>query len=1302
VPRKQPQNPLVDNHPKRVSNRRIPIPGASRAKSWRFSTSIGAGPPCGFRRTGFVPGHVRGRPAVKLVVVAADVGKQGMLDDGRFQVRGNLGTGGMGVVYRALDRRLGREVALKALRHASGRDLYRFKREFRTLADIVHPNLVALHELHTQGDEWFFTMELVEGVSFIDWVRPAVVSAPVDRPDDDTRPSTRLRGRSRQEIAVAPLDAARLAAALPQLVDGVLALHVSGKLHRDLKPSNVLVGRDGRVVLLDFGLVSELDGGGDTDRTHERAAVGTPAYMSPEQAADQALTEASDWYAVGVMLYEALTGRRPFEGNAEEVMRRKQTEVPPAPSSLARGVSPVLDQLAMALLRRAPRERPDGRAILAALGAQPSAHTRDLERASGAQAFVGREAELDALRRALAEARRRTVAVFVVGDSGMGKTQLVHRFLESVGDRATVLEGRCYEREAVPFKTLDTVVDALATELMRLPPAKLQSVLPRDVAALARLFPVLRRVPAVADRAVGAAVPPDPQELRRRGFGALRFLFGRLAAQGPLVICVDDLQWGDADSAVFLADLIHHPEPIPLLIVLVHRPEDEPGVVAQVRDAPAVGRSAGDIRNIAVGPLSASEAVELIAQLGGDPVAASPMVRDAGGHPLFLAELARTATPGEAPPDLDALLGARIAALSPGAAALLRVVAVAARPLALEDAIRAAGGVSGWELGRLRADRLVGVRRVREDEAAALEPYHDRVRDAVMATLDRTARRAIHRALAEVIEARVPERRDLEGLVDHWLGAGELARAADYAERAAQAAEEALAFRRAADLYDLAVEYGARGEDALRAIHRRRGDALANAGQLEEAALAFAAAADGADPSEELDLDRLRLEQMLRRGRLDEGLALSRKVLARFGYKLPARGAAVRALVWQRLRLRARGLGFTERREADVPREDLQRVDTLFSVSSGLSFVDPLIGKVVQHHFLRAALEVGEPFRVCKALSVEIGYLGTAGSKHARRIDELSTRAREIAARIGHPYVRGLADATTGLGAFLLGRWRAAREDLQAGLKTMRDHGEGVRWEIDISELFLMATLFYLGETRELARMVPLLLREAVERGDLYAQHGLRGWRSNVAWLVMGLPGDARAHVLAVAAERVAIDEFNLHNYYEMLSHGQIDLYVGDGESARARVGAARKALARSHLTRLQTIRIETEFLAARAALLVAVSQDEPGPLDEARRCARALEREPVAWAGALARLVRGGIAAVTGDPAALEILAAAERAFAEADMALFAQVARLRRGELEGGPAGAARAAAARDWMREAAVADPEAMASMLAPWRV
>src|SRR5215467_8331199 len=270
-----------------------------------------------------------------------------LLGGGRFEVRGTLGAGGAGVVYRAFDGQLQREVALKLLRQASGRDLYRFKKEFRALADIVHPNLVALHELHAADGDWFFTMELVEGVSFIDWVRPSGESGP---------------GRPRSDIVAAHVDLARLHGSLVQLVDALIALHRAGKLHRDLKPSNVLVTQTGRLTLLDFGLVATV-----AEDNPERLAVGTPVYMSPEQAADQPLGEASDWYSLGAMLYEALVGRRPFEGESEQVMTRKQTEQPVAPRQLDPSAPSDLSQLCMMLLQPRPAARPSGLMVLEAL-----------------------------------------------------------------------------------------------------------------------------------------------------------------------------------------------------------------------------------------------------------------------------------------------------------------------------------------------------------------------------------------------------------------------------------------------------------------------------------------------------------------------------------------------------------------------------------------------------------------------------------------------------------------------------------------------------------------------------------------------------------------------------------------------------------------------------------------------------------------------------------------------------------------------------------------------------------------------
>jgi len=1192
--------------------------------------------------------------------------------DARFEVRRVLGEGGMGVVYCAFDHRLGRNVALKTLRHPSGRNLYRFKREFRSLADIVHPNLAVLHELHTDGAEWYFTMELVEGVPFIAWVRPAVV------------------------------DHERLAAALPQLVDGVLALHVCGKLHRDLKPSNVLVTAEGRVVLLDFGLIADVEST-HVDITHEQAAVGTPAYMSPEQVRDDPLTEASDWYAVGVMLYEALTGRRPFEGRPEKVMERKQLEAVTPPRDLDPTVPDGLDELCRRLLSREPGDRPDGRAVLAALGRGPSAATLDLERGAIAGPFVGRARELELLREALTASRRHGVAVFVRGDSGMGKTRLVHHFLGELGASTILLEGRCYERESVPYKTLDAVIDALTGRLLRASADALEAMIPRDVAALARLFPAMKRLAIVADRCLRALSPPDPQELRRRAFGALRVLFARLAEQGPVVVAIDDLQWGDADSAVFLAELIHDPEPLPLLLLLVHRLEDDRGVVETVRQ-PRPGIPAGDVRTIDVGPLPEGDARQLVRSLGGVDDG-EIVLREGGGHPLFLAELARsTSLGGGAVPSLEQMIAARIAALPAPHAALLRTVAVAARPIPLELAVAAAdvSGV-GSELARLRAEHLVRVRHLGDSDRVCVEPYHDRIRAAAVASLAASDHRRIHDGLAHTLEA-AGGTPDLEGLVEHWLGAGEPARASGYAVRAARVAAEALAFHRAAELYGLALRHG--GDDAAwrRDLQHRRGVALANAGALEAAADAFRDAAAGAPPDVALEMDRLRLEQLLRRGRLDEGLALARTVLGQVGVALPSGPAARRAAMRERIRLRLRGLDFDERLPEQIPPQVARRVAVLYSTASALAFVNPVAGRALQFRFLREALDSGDLSQIAKGMAQEVGYLALPGATSRKRIEEVSRRLDLVTTRIGNPGLTGFAMFLKGVAAFIMGEWREAHGLLDLGSKAMRDHAVGLRWEINLAELYLAATLFYLGETREMARLVPRLLRDAIERGDVYAQHGQRGWRSNVAWLVLGRPDEARAHVAAVAAERRHEEGFHLQHYFELLAQTQIDLYLGDVEAAWQRMQRWWKTLAGSHLLDIQSVRIEALFLRVRVLLGRAFRVDEPERrrlATEARAIARRLDRERAAWAAAYATQIRALLALLDGERAdAASGLDAAERAFAACDMGLMAAVVRRRCGELEGGASGAAHVDSAERAMAAQAIADPAAMVRLLCPW--
>ncbi|MBK9036053.1 MAG: protein kinase [Myxococcales bacterium] len=1227
----------------------------------------------------------------------------------RFVVRGQLGAGGMGVVYRVLDHLHQREVALKTLKAQGARDLYRFKREFRSLCDLSHPNLCCLHELHTTGDEWFFTMELVRGVGFIDWVRPDAERAAaladtgrahpaVDAEPSDATTARPLPPRSRAEILATPVELERLEDALYQLCDGVHALHVAGKLHRDLKPSNVLIETDGRVVLLDFGLIADVELGG-VDHTHERAAVGTPAYMSPEQAADTPLTPASDWYAVGVMLYEGLTGRRPFEGRPDEIMRRKQLEEIPPPRQLAPDTPAYLDQLCVQLLAADPRDRPDGAAVLAALGRAPSEATRTIERtSSGSAPFVGRTDQLAALGQALVDARAEGVAVFVHGVSGMGKSALVNRFLETVGDAALVLAGRCYEREAVPFKTLDTLIDALTGALLRLPGEQLARALPDDIAALARLFPVLRRVPTIAEPVTRRFQPADPQELRRRGFTALRILLTRLAALRPLVVAVDDLQWGDLDSAGFLVDLMARADRPPLLLLLVHRSEDTDGpIVSFIHKRVATASLVPDVRTIAVPPLAVDEATDLVEALAGMPGDgdhdwAASLVRDAGGNTLFLSELARSAATAGGATTLDDLLRDRIARLPANALALLRACAVAARPMPAEVVAAAAGidDVSG-ALAVLRAERLVRAQPDRD----RVEPYHDRIRAAVVEELATGELMAAHRELAGAYQRAVPG--DLEPLVDHLLGAGDAQGAAERAIGAGAAAAEALAFRRAADLYAIALEFGT-FEPAVRcALLLSRAGALVSAGHLLEAAAMYEEAAPLVDPAERREIERLRLEQLLRAGRLREGIQLARSVLRTIGYELPE---TQRATVWnvaaQRVALRLRGTRFKRRTLVEVSMAEAHAVDLLWSICSGLSFADPVLGKLVQLWHLRRALALGEPRRIAMALALEVGYLASTGGDAIERAERIAARAREVADSVGDEYVIGLVEACTGLSEFLVGRWAAAHDHMAAGLRRMRDHGVGGRWEIDLTEIFFLANMFYRGQLKELTRWAPVFLREAEDRGDVYAQQGIRSWRSNVAWLVLGKPEDARAHTLQVAMERGDEDAFQLQDYYQVLSNAQVDLYVGDGDGALARVDRAWRDLERSLLLRVQSVRVEAYFLLGRAAL-AATRADR---LVVARRAIAALGKEGVPWADGLRALLVAGASLAEGkrDRAVLELVAAEDR-LRTAEMPLHAQVARQCRGELVATASGATLREDAEAWLRAQDVADPRAFARMLLP---
>ncbi len=532
----------------------------------------------------------------------------------------------MGVVYEALDPQSASIIAVKRLARAGPSFVDMLKQEFRSLAEILHPNLVLLYELFSEDNEWFFTMEYVGGVSLLNYVyNPSSdfgTTPPPSRTEERTLTFAAAAGESGEPVngngetpRTGLPDFARLRSTLLQLAEGMAALHDAGKVHRDIKPSNILVTPEERVVLLDFGLALELDP--VLINTPDQKRAGTVAYMAPEQALGQQLTPAADWYAMGTLLYEALTGELPYSGNMEQVMRDKQRPDPPRPEDTRPDLPEDLCRLCVDLMQPDPQRRPRAPEVIARLASAAPPRPRHSSSRRARHVLRGREAELRQLRRALEEAREgRHIAMYLTAPSGMGKTALIADFLRSAqAERDTrVLTGRCYEQEFVPYKALDGVVDSLSRWLAELPDAEVRDLLPADAGALARLFPSLLRVGAI--RAAADLRVANVQELRQRAFAALRQLLRTLGERTLLCIFVDDLQWGDPDSAVLLNELLHSPAAPRLLFLGSYRSENasDSAFLKAVLITPPAG-SPVEQRRMEIGPLAAEHAEALVRDL---------------------------------------------------------------------------------------------------------------------------------------------------------------------------------------------------------------------------------------------------------------------------------------------------------------------------------------------------------------------------------------------------------------------------------------------------------------------------------------------------------------------------------------------------------------------------------------------------------------------------------------------------------------------------------------------------------------
>ena len=474
-----------------------------------------------------------------------------------YRIEELIGRGGMGEVFRAVDTRLQRPVAVKLMRDSRGEAgvaVHRFVREARAASALNHPNIVVVHDIGETADgQYYIVQEFIDG--------------------------TTLRSQMTGQLPLATvLELGR------QIARALAAAHAAGIVHRDIKPENVMVRADGYVKVLDFGLARVLQIGTATATTQPDAettggvVLGTTAYMSPEQARGTAAAAPADIFAFGVTLYEMLAGRRPFIGpTATTILAAILVEEPALLSHLAPSVPPALENLVHRMLTKDPEFRPTAAEVEEELArlASGDASSQRLQGSRGLadRGTVGRETERADMRRIYEQVRDgRGRILTILGEPGIGKTVLVEDFLAELGDRPerpVISRGRCSERLAGAEAYLP-VLEALDNLLHRSSWSAIHSLIktvaPTWYVQVAHAAISQDSVARVRDEA-----PAASQERMKRELGTL---LQEASRQRPFVLFLDDLHWADVSTIDMLNYLAGRLDQMRLLVVATYRPAD--------------------------------------------------------------------------------------------------------------------------------------------------------------------------------------------------------------------------------------------------------------------------------------------------------------------------------------------------------------------------------------------------------------------------------------------------------------------------------------------------------------------------------------------------------------------------------------------------------------------------------------------------------------------------------------------------------------------------------------------------------
>ncbi|MBN2053461.1 protein kinase, partial [bacterium] len=479
----------------------------------------------------------------------------------------------------------------------------RFRREFRAMARLSHPNIVKVFDLVHEDQTCFLVMELVPGETFRAWRRQMGGRIPPDR----LQPIVR------------------------QVLEALAAIHGEGLVHRDITPTNIMVA-DERVKLMDFGLVKPVHP--DVSLTVPGTILGTMNYISPEQARGEQVDFRSDLYSLGVVLFEALSGNVPFQGaDPIALIIKHVTEAPPPLEGLVTGLPDAWRRFVETLMRKTPADRfqsceealrflntIDGRATPPTVAAKSRADF--VYRAP----MVGRERELAELESAFKELNGGGTVVWLSGEAGAGKSRLVQEFCSRLEASGVRWQGSaCHEYEDIPYQLIADLLANLQT--LQLDPQAIQTAVNPDSSSQEHVRKFYEDIAS-----------PEKK------YGMFARTLDLITGGHIQVLVLDNLQWLDNDTLQFLSFVVRHLDTLPLLVIGIYRP-DEVTSGDPVRRLQGVARRVVRHHAMELKRLDEETSRAMIAAMLGDArtaeVIGEDIFNESEGNPLFIQELLR-------------------------------------------------------------------------------------------------------------------------------------------------------------------------------------------------------------------------------------------------------------------------------------------------------------------------------------------------------------------------------------------------------------------------------------------------------------------------------------------------------------------------------------------------------------------------------------------------------------------------------------------------------------------------------------